>query len=120
MTEEELNAIVEAKLADALAARLEADRARVRADVIADLRRAEERAWYDRVNRRHPIEDKYSGLTAEQHEARLAAMRAGAARDAEHMDRSNARPIEGSLLHQRSRAALTPGSEGFEIQPGRR
>jgi hypothetical protein len=39
MTEEELNAIVEAKLAERLAARLAADRARVRDEVILALRR---------------------------------------------------------------------------------
>jgi hypothetical protein len=116
MTEDELAQIVDAKLADALAARLEADRARVRADVIAELRRAEERAWYDRVNRRHPIEDKYSGLGAEGHAARIAAMRIGAARDAAHMAEVNSRPIPGSLVHQRKQAALTPGSEGFKFK----
>jgi hypothetical protein len=32
------------------------------------------------------------------------------------MARVNAKPIEGSLVHQRKRAALTPGSEGFRIK----
>jgi hypothetical protein len=36
MTEDELNRIVEAKLADRLAARLQADRERVRQEVIAE------------------------------------------------------------------------------------
>jgi hypothetical protein len=110
MTEQELDALVDAKLADALAARLEADRARVRDEVVTELRRAEERAWYDRINKKHPIENKYSGLTREQHEARIAAMRAGAARDAEHMARSNARVVEGSLEYRRR-------GEGFAIKP---
>jgi hypothetical protein len=44
MTEEELNAIVESKLADRLAARLAADRERVRAEVVAELRREADRA----------------------------------------------------------------------------
>jgi hypothetical protein len=39
MTEEELDAFVEAKLADRLAARLEAERGRLRAEVISELRR---------------------------------------------------------------------------------
>jgi hypothetical protein len=105
MTEEELNAIVEAKLADRLAARLQADRERVRLEVVSDLRREAERAHYDRINAKHPIEDKYGGLGPEGHAARLAAMDARAKADYAHMDAVNARPIEGSLAHRRS---LTP------------
>jgi hypothetical protein len=120
MTEDELNKIVEAKLAAALAVRLEADRQRIRAEVVDGLRREETRAHYDRINAKHPIEDKYGGLGKAGHEARLKAMDARARADNEAMDRANARPVEGSLLDQRSRAALTPGSEGFEIRPGRR
>jgi hypothetical protein len=110
MTEQELNTIVEAKLADQLAARLQADRDRVKLEVVMELRRKAEREWYERVNKKHPIENKYSGLTAEQYAARLAAMRAGAARDAEHMARSNARVVEGSMEYRRR-------GEGFAIKP---
>jgi hypothetical protein len=117
MTEEELSRIVESKLADRLAARLQADRERVRAEVIAELRREAEREWYDRINKKHPIENQYSGLTREQHEARLKAMSEGSRRDAESMARSNARPIEGSLLDQRRRADSKGGSAGFRIKP---
>jgi hypothetical protein len=120
MTEEELNKIVESKLADRLAARLQADRERVRMEVIMELRREAERAHYDRINAKHPIEDKYGGLGPEGHAARLRAMSAAAAKANAEMDAANARPVEGSLLDQRKRAALTPGSEGFEIRPGRR
>jgi hypothetical protein len=120
MTEDELNAIVESKLADRLAARLQADRDRVRAEVVGELRRDAERARYDRINARHPIEDKYGGLGPAGHAARLAAMDARARAANAHMDAVNSRPVEGSLVHQRSRAALVPGGEGFEIHPGRR
>jgi hypothetical protein len=113
MTEDELNQIVESKLADRLAARLQADRERVRAEVVADLRREAEKARYDRINARHPIEDKYGGLGPEGHAARLAAMDARARAAAAHMDEVNARPVPGSLAHQRS---LIPGSEGFRIK----
>jgi hypothetical protein len=116
MTENELAQIVEAKLETELAARLAADRNRLREEVISGLRREAERKHYDRINARHPIEDKYGGLGPEGHAARLAAMRAGAVRDAEHMARVNSRPIEGSLVHQRKRAVLTPGSEGFKFK----
>jgi hypothetical protein len=116
MTEDELNAIVEAKLADALAARLQADRERVRMEVIMELRREAERAHYDRINAKHPIEGPGDPRLEAQ---RIAEMNRRARADMEHMDKSNSRPIEGSLLDQRKRAALTPGSEGFEIRPGR-
>jgi hypothetical protein len=118
MTEQELDAIVESRLEEQLAARLEADRQRVRLEVISEIRREAERAHYDRINARHPIEDKYSGLGREGHEARLAAMRAGAARDAEHMARINSRPVEGSLLYNKQRASIVgTGGEGFAIKP---
>jgi hypothetical protein len=119
MTEDELNAIVESKLADRLAARLQADRARVRAEVIAELRREEDRKWYDRVNRRHPIEDKYGGLGPEGHAARLKAMDAARVADKEWHDRVNSRPVDGSLLDQRTRADSAGGSAGFRFKtPG--
>ena len=117
MTEDELNAIVESKLADRLAARLQADRERVRAEVVAELRREEDRKWYDRVNRKHPIEDRYGGLGPEGHAARLKAMEAGSKADREWMDRVNSRPVEGSLLHQRTRADSAGGNAGFRIKP---
>ena len=120
MTEEELNALVEAKLAERLEARLQADRNRIREEVISALRREAERAHYTKINAKHPIEDKYGGLGREGHEARIAAMRAGAARDAAHMAEVNSRPIPGSLVHQRKQAALGGGAEGFEICPVRR
>jgi hypothetical protein len=113
MTEQELNQIVEAKLAASLAARIQADRERVRAEVIREIRRESERAWYARINARHPIQGPGDPKVEA---ARVAAMRAGAARDAEWMARVNSRPIEGSLVHQRQRAALIPGSEGFKIK----
>jgi hypothetical protein len=116
MDEAELNALVEAKLADRLAARLQADRERVRMEVITELRREAERAHHDKINRRHPIEDKYGGLGPEGHAARLAAMDARAKAANAHMDEVNARPVPGGLLDQRSRAALVPGAEGFRIK----
>ena len=117
MTEDELNAIVEAKLADRLAARLQADRERVRMEVIMEIRRKAEREWYDRINAKHPIETA-GDPKVEAERRRQMDIRAKAANA--HMDEVNSRPVEGSLVHQRSRAALTPGSEGFEIHPGRR
>jgi hypothetical protein len=116
MNEAELNALIETKLAAALEARLQADRARIRAEVVSDLRREESRKHYDRINRKHPVEDRFGGLGAAGHEARLAAMDARAKAANEHMDRVNSAPVPGGLLDQRSRAALTPGSEGFKFK----
>jgi hypothetical protein len=116
MDEAELNAIVEAKLADRLAARLAADREAVRLEVIMSIRREAERRHYDKINSKHPIEDKYGGLGPEGHAKRLRDMDARARAANEHMDRVNARPVPGGLLDQRSRAALTPGSEGFKLK----
>src|ERR1700726_1361909 len=116
MTEDELNQIVESKLADRLAARVQADRERGGAEGVGELRREAERKHYDRINAKHPIEDKYGGLGPEGHAARLAAMDARAKAANAHMDAVNSRPVPGSLLDQRSRAALTPGAEGFRIK----
>jgi hypothetical protein len=119
MTAEELDAIVESKLADRLAARLQADRDRVRAEVIMELRREEDRAHYARINARHPIEDKYGGLGPEGHAARLKAMDAARVADKEWHDRVNSRPVDGSLLDQRRRADSKGGSAGFRFKtPG--
>jgi hypothetical protein len=119
MNEAELNSIVETRLADRLAARLQADRERVRAEVIMELRREAERKHYDRINAKHPVEDRYGGLGPEGHAARLRQMDAAAKKAAAHMDEINSRPVPGGLLDQRSRAALVPGAEGFAIKSGR-
>jgi hypothetical protein len=114
MTEEELSKIVEARLADRLAARLAADRERVRQEVIMELRREIDREHYDRINARHPIQDKYAGLTREQHEERLRIMSERAAQANREMDEANARVVDGSLKAQR--AAKAGGSAGFRIK----
>jgi hypothetical protein len=114
MTEEELNVIVESKLADRLAARLQADRDRVRLEVISEIRREADRAWYDRINRRAPIEDKYGGLGPEGHAKRLALMDAGAKADKEWHDRVNSQPIPGSLAT--GAADQMGGASGFRVK----
>jgi hypothetical protein len=116
MNEHELNEIVERKLAEALAARMKAERDRIRLEVVDGLRREAERKHYDRINSRHPVEDRFGGLGKAGHEARLRQMDAAAKAANEHMDRVNAKPVPGGLLDQRSRAALTPGSEGFKFK----
>ena len=116
MNEAELDAIVEAKLAAALAARIKAERDRIRLEVVSSLRREAERKHYDRINKRHPVEDRYGGLGKAGHEARLRAMDIRAKAANAHMDAVNSRPVPGGLLDQRSRASLVPGSEGFKIK----
>jgi hypothetical protein len=114
MTEEELSKIVESKLADRLAARLAADRERVRQEVILELRREEDRKWHDRVNARHSCEGPYAGLTREQQEARLKEMAERARADNEQMDRANAKVVDGDLRAQR--AARKGGGAGFTVR----
>jgi hypothetical protein len=119
MTDKQPNDI-EAQINAEIERELAADQARRREELAYRALRKLEMEHLDRVNARAPIEGPLAGLTPEQHAARLKEMDARARADMESMDRSNSRPIEGSLVHQRSRAALTPGSEGFEIRSGRR
>jgi hypothetical protein len=116
MTEDELNAKIEREIEAKIEAELQAKRARERADIAARFRREEAMAHLDKVNAKHPIEDRFGGLGPEGHAARLAAMDAAAKKAAAHMDEVNSRPVPGGLLDQRSRAALVPGAEGFRIK----
>jgi hypothetical protein len=111
MTEEELSALVEAKLADRLAARLAADREAVRTEVIMELRREADRAHYDRINARHAIQGPGDPVVEAK---RRADMDARARADNEQMDRANARVVDGSLRAQR--AAAKGGGAGFTIK----
>jgi hypothetical protein len=120
MTDEtELNAKIENELNAQIDRELQAEMMRKREEIAFRLRREAAAKEYDRINARHPIEDKYGGLGPEGHAARLAAMDARAKAANAHMDAVNSRPVPGGLLDQRSRAA-PGGSEGFEIRPGRR
>ena len=113
MTEEEFNAQVEAELNAQIDRELQAEMQAKRVEIARRLRREAVSREYDRINARHPIQGPGDPKVEA---ARVAAMRAGAKADAEWMARVNAKPIEGSLVHQRKRAALTPGSEGFRIK----
>jgi hypothetical protein len=106
--EDEINAQIEAGLAREMAKKRE--------ELAYQARRKIEMAHLDKVNARHPIEDKYGGLGKAGHEARLRAMSAAAAKANAEMDAVNQRAPEGSLVHQRSQASLTPGSEGFRFK----
>jgi hypothetical protein len=113
-TEAELfNSKIEAELQSQIDAELQAELARKRAEIARRLRREAEMKHYDKINQRHPIQ---SAGDPRIEAKRRAAMDARAKADNEHMDRVNSRPIEGSLVHQRSRAALTPGSERFRFK----
>jgi hypothetical protein len=112
MTEAEFNAQVEAELNKQIDAELKIELAAKRQEIARRLRREAVSREYDRINARHPIQGPGDPKAEAE---RVAAMRAGAARDAEHMARVNSRPVEGSLEHRR-RASLIPGSEGFRIK----
>jgi hypothetical protein len=111
MTEQELSAIVESKLADRLAARLAADREHVRQEVILELRREEDRKWYDAIEQRWR-ERETRERAAEPERRRVMAERARA--DHEWMDRVNSRSVDGDLRAQR--AAAKGGSAGFRMK----
>ena len=118
MTDEtELNAEIESELNAQIDRELQVEMMRKREEIAFRLRRAAAAKEYDRINKKHPVETA-GDPQVEAERRRQMDLRAKA--DMEHMDKSNSRPVEGSLLDQRKRAALTPGSEGFEIRPGRR
>jgi hypothetical protein len=115
MTEQELNEFVEARLADRLAARMQAEHARLREEVIRELRREAEREHHAKINRRHPIEGPLAGLTPAQHAERLRLMSERSAKANREMDVANARVVEGSLMSRR-RADAAGGGVGFKIK----
>jgi hypothetical protein len=122
-TEAELSAQVEAdieaRIETEIAAGLAADRAKRRAELFYAARRKIEAAHYDKINAKAPIENQYSGLTREQHEARLREMRRRAAEDMRAMDEAEARGRARVAAMRGPRASIGPGSEGFEIKrPG--
>jgi hypothetical protein len=114
MTEEEMARIVESKLEARLAARKQAEEARLRAEIAAEIRREENKKWHDRVNQRHPSEDKWGGLGPEGHAARLREMDKRARADNEWMHRVNSKSVAGDLRAQR--AAQKGGAAGFKIK----
>jgi hypothetical protein len=114
MTEDELNAAIERELDAAIEADLQAEKAKRRAEIAERLRREAAAKEYDRINARHPIQDKYAGLTREQHEERLRIMSERAAQANREMDAANAKVVDGSLKAQR--AAKAGGSAGFRFK----
>jgi hypothetical protein len=114
MTEAEINALVESRLEARLAARKQAEEARLRAEIAAEIRREIDRAHYDKINARHPSEDKWGGLGPEGHAERLRRMDAAAAKTNAEMDAVNARPVDGDLRSQR--AAQKGGAAGFRFK----
>jgi hypothetical protein len=114
---EDENAKIERELQAQIERELEAEMAKRRADIAVKLRREAAMKELDRINARHPIENRYSGLTPEAHAARLAEMDRRAAADFAAMDAVNARPVPGSLAA--ARADQKGGGSGFRIKrPG--
>jgi hypothetical protein len=118
MNEDELTALVEARLAERLAARERADRERVRWEVILELRREADRAHHARINARHPIESKLAGLTPEQEAQRQADMAARTKASGERMDRANHARVAGQVARslRPTRADSVGGASGFVIK----
>jgi hypothetical protein len=113
MTEEELMLAAERELLARIESELQAKRARERADIASRYRHAEAMAHLDRVNQRHPIQGPGDPKVEA---ARRAAMDERARAEAARLDAINQRPVEGSLLHTKQRAALVPGSEQFKFK----
>jgi hypothetical protein len=110
-----LNDDIENQIETEIAAGLAADRAKRREELFYAARRKIEAAHYDKINAKAPIENQYSGLTREQHEARLREMRRRAAADNAAMDAANARPIDGAVVRG-PRASMGAGSEGLRVR----
>jgi hypothetical protein len=106
----EFDALVEKELAAAL----EAERVKLRARIVDRLRREAFARDMDRINARAPIENQFSGLSREQHEARLKMMSERSAQTNREMDESNAKVVDGSL--RASRAVGKGGAAGFTIK----
>jgi hypothetical protein len=112
---DETNAKIEAELRDSIERELQAEMARKRYEIAARLRREREMAHYDKINRRHPIEDKYCGLGPKGYAARQEAMTAAARKTFQEMDEANARWAKREAAEREAarRASIGPGSEGF-------
>jgi hypothetical protein len=110
MTDAEFDAMVEAELA----ADFRIAGANKRAEIAERLRRAADKAWHDRVNQRHPIEDRFGGLTREQHAERLRLMSERSAQANREMTAANSKSADGDLRAQR--AASKGGSAGFRFK----
>ena len=117
MNEQELDALVEARLAEQLAARLAAERERVRQEVVLQLRREAEREHHTRINAKHPIEGRLAGLTEQQEAERQRIMAERSRLSNEKMDKANARVVPGMRASLRTvRADAAGGSTGFTIK----
>jgi hypothetical protein len=117
MNEAELDALVESKLAERLEARLAAERAAVRDEVILAIRRDAERAHHARINAKAPIEGRLAGLTQAEEDERQRQMDARSAATKAKMDAANARVVPGMRASLRTtRADAKGGGTGFQIK----
>jgi hypothetical protein len=120
---DDLNDKIDAELRDSIERELQADLARRRMEIARRLRREAEMKEYDRINRRHPIEDRYGGLGPEGARLRQEAMVAAARKTYREMDEANQRWAEREAAERKAEAARraprmqVPGSEGFRVKP---
>jgi hypothetical protein len=117
MNEDELNALVDAKLAERVEARLKAERARVREETILELRREASNAHFDKINAKAPIEGPLAGLTVAQEEERQRQMAERSRATCAKMDAANARVVPGMRSALRTTAADgAAGGSAFRIK----
>jgi hypothetical protein len=118
---EDVSAQIERELQAQIERELAAEMNRKRMEIARRLRREAEMKEYDRINRRHPIQDRLAGLTPEQDAERQRVMRERAAKTFEEMDEAEARGrarVAAEVMRGR-RASIGPGSEGFRVKrPG--
>jgi hypothetical protein len=118
MNEQELDALVESRLATALAARQAGEREAMRMQVVLELRRAAEREHHAKINSRHAIQDPLAGLTPEQEMERVRQMDERRRISNARMDAANARPVDGQVVRgmRPKRSDSAGGSVGFTIK----
>ena len=106
-TDAEFDAMVEAELA----ADFRIAKENKRAEIAERLRRAEDRKWYDEIDRRYLIR---SANEAKLEPERRRIMAERAAQTNREMDAANARSADGDLRAQR--AAAAGGRSGFRFK----
>lgn len=118
MTADEIAAAIEAEIDRRLEAELQARRSQLREEIALRMRREAAAAHYDRINARHPIQDRLAGLTQAEEDERQRIMAARSKATYAKMDAANARLVPGQVAHslRTKRVDGVGGSSGFKIR----
>ena len=108
---------IEREVEHRLMVELQNRKARLREEIVARMQHEAQMKHLDRINARHPIQDKLAGLTPEQEAQRQRDMAARTKASSEKMDRANARVVPGSRAALRAaRADGAGGGSSFRIR----